>query len=63
MITISASINLTPTLQVSGDDIIIGKTCLLPDEETEADAPKRFVKKDCSSALRLLYLNMLDYSI
>ena len=39
-------------LQVSGDDIIIGKTCLLVDEDVESDTVKQYVKKDCSSALR-----------
>ena len=37
---------------MSGDDIIIGKTCMLVDEDVENDTVKQFVKKDCSSALR-----------
>ena len=42
-------------MRVSGDDIIIGKTCLIMDDDVESDAPKKFTKKDCSSALRYVY--------
>ena len=47
---------LTPVssgMRVSGDDVIIGKTTMVPEEELgDPDAPKRFIKRDSSSYLR-----------
>ena len=40
-------------MRVSGDDVIIGKTTMVPEEEMgDPDAPKRFIKRDSSSYLR-----------
>ena len=50
---------ICPGTRVSGDDIIIGKTAPLPEDDT-AVLSKRFSKKDCSTGMKHAETGIID---
>eukprot|EP01119_Soliformovum_irregulare_P012511 TRINITY_DN3252_c0_g1_i1.p1 TRINITY_DN3252_c0_g1~~TRINITY_DN3252_c0_g1_i1.p1 ORF type:complete len:1194 (-),score=338.40 TRINITY_DN3252_c0_g1_i1:116-3223(-) len=51
---------VAPGIRVSGDDVIIGKTTLLPAPDEDFAKTQRFTKKDTSTALRSSESGIID---